>query len=384
VTWNKIISDLIEINCGNCILKRLFYGKLKRLKPMEHEKRGILITRYLTGEIGPEEIIELQKWLGASKDNLLYFQQLKNIWDSSDNFKDEKIIDVEKALNMINKKVIFKSQSANFWYYWKKIAAILLIPLLLGNLLYFAFRANSNVATQEPIYNELFAAFGTRSALKLSDGTSVWLNSGSSIKYPDRFIGNNRTVFLKGEAYFEVESNLKKPFIVETSSLSVKATGTKFNVSGYTSADKAEVTLVTGKVEVYLTGNKKNIKSSKLDINQHFSFNKVNGTISIINEDTYKYISWKDGKLIFRNEPLSQVVKKISQVFNIDIELQGSLLQDYSYRATFQDESLTEILKLLKMSSPINYIELNRDPLSDGSFPRKKVIIFPVGQKRAY
>ena len=312
----------------------------------------------------------------------MYFQQLKNIWDNSEHYTDEKMIDVDKAFNLINKRVIFKSPATNFWYYWKKIAAVLLIPLVLGNLLYFVFRANNNSTNQEPVYNELFAAFGTRSALKLSDGTSVWLNSGSSIKYPDRFIGNKRTVYLKGEAYFEVESDLKKPFIVETSSLSVKATGTKFNVSGYTSADEAEVTLVSGKVEVSLTDDKKNIKSSKLDINQHFSFNKANGTTSIINEDTYKYISWKDGKLVFRNEPLSQVVKKISQVFNIDIEIKGKEIQNYSYRATFQDESLAEILKLLKMSSPIDYIEVKRDPLPDGSFPRKKVIIFPARQKR--
>jgi ferric-dicitrate binding protein FerR (iron transport regulator) len=291
--------------------------------------------------------------------------------------------DVDKAFNMINKRVIFKSSATNFWYYWKKIAAVLLIPLVLGNLLYFLFRANNYTTTQEPVYNELFAAFGTRSALKLSDGSSVWLNSGSSIKYPDRFVGNNRTVVLKGEAYFEVESNREKPFIVETSSLSVKATGTKFNVSGYTSAEEAEVTLVSGKVEVSLTDDKKNIKSSTLDINQHFSFNKVNGTTSIVNEDTYKYISWKDGKLVFRNEPLSQVVKEISQLFNIDIEIKGEELLNYSYRATFQDESLVEILKLLKMSSPIDYIEVKRDPLPDGSFPRKKVIIFPSKQKRS-
>ncbi|MDO9341621.1 MAG: DUF4974 domain-containing protein, partial [Bacteroidales bacterium] len=325
----------------------------------------------------------LQKWLGASKDNLLYFQQLKNIWDNSEHINDEKMIDVDKAFNMINKRVTFKSPATNFWYYWKKIAAVLLIPLILGNLLYFSFRSNKYSTNQEPVYNELFAAFGTRSVLKLSDGTSVWLNSGSSIKYPDRFVGNNRTVFLKGEAYFEVESDLKKPFIVETSSLSVKAIGTKFSVSGYTSADEAEVTLVSGKVEVSLTDDKKNIKSSKLDINQHFSFNKANGTTSIITEDnTYKYISWKDGKLVFRNEPLSQVVKKISQVFNIDIEIKGEEIQNYCFRATFQDESLAEILKLLKMSSPIDYIEVKRDPLPDGSFPRKKVIIFPARQKR--
>ena len=352
------------------------------MKKIDQENREILITRYLTGEASPIEIVELQKWLDVSKDNLLYFQKLKNIWDNSEHDRGLEMIDVDKAFKMINKRVIFKSPATNFWYFWKKIAAVLLIPLILGNILYYSFRPKNYSTHQEPIYNELFAAFGTRSALKLSDGTSVWLNSGSSIKYPDRFIGNNRTVFLKGEAYFEVESDLKKPFIVETSSLSVKATGTKFNVSGYDSADEAEVTLVSGKVEVNITDDKNKISRSKLDINQHFSFNKVNGTTSIINEDTYKYISWKDGKLVFRNEPLSQVVKKISQVFNIDVELQGSSLQDYSYRATFQDESLAEILKLLKMSSPIDYIEVKRDPLPDGSFPRKKVIIFLAKQKR--
>jgi ferric-dicitrate binding protein FerR (iron transport regulator) len=350
------------------------------MKPMAQGKSEILISRYLSKEASPEEIVELQKWLDASKDNLLYFQQLKNIWDNSTQVNTEKMIDVGKAFNMINKRITLKSPGTNFWLYWKKFAAILLIPLLLANLLYYLFHDSGNSATQKPVYNELYAAFGTRSALKLSDGTSVWLNSGSSIKYPDRFVGNKRVVELKGEAYFEVESNPKKPFIVNTSLVSVKATGTKFNVSGYTSSDNAEVTLVSGKVEVSLNDNKKNIKSSKLDINQHYLFNKVNGTTSIITEDPYKYISWKDGKLVFRNEPLSQVVKRISQIFNIDIELQGRSLQDYSYRATFQDESLAEILKLLKLSSPIDYIEVKRDPLPDGSFPRKKIIIFSSRQ----
>jgi ferric-dicitrate binding protein FerR (iron transport regulator) len=103
---------------------------------------------------------------------------------------------------------------------------------------------------------------------------------------------------------------------------------------------------------------------------------------TVNNEDTYKYIAWKDGKLIFRNEPLDEVVKKIGQVFNVDIELQGNSLQDYRYRATFEDESLTEILKLLEISSPISFKEIKRVPLADGSFPRKKVIVFPVKQQQ--
>jgi transmembrane sensor len=352
---------------------------MRQIKP---ESQEILITRYLTCEASQEEIGELQKWISTSKENLLYFQQLKNIWDNSEHNSGFRRIDVTYAYNKINSSISIKPKTTNFWYYWKKLAAVLLIPLVLGNLFYFLFHAVNHPAHKEPVYNELFAAFGTRSALKLSDGTSVWLNSGSSIKYPDKFEGNIRSVFLKGEAYFEVESNSEKPFIVETSSLKVKATGTKFNVSGYTLADETEVTLVSGKVEVSLTNNTKNIESTKLDMNQHFTLNKSNGTTSVINEDTYKYISWKDGKLVFRNEPLSQVVKKISQIFNIDIEIKGEEIKNYSYRATFQDESLAEILKLLKMSSPINYIEVKRDPLPDGSFPKKKVIIFPAKQKR--
>jgi transmembrane sensor len=352
------------------------------MERMDSGNREILITRYFTGETNPEEIIEIQKWLSESKDNLLYFRQLKNVWDNTENATDLRNVNVDTALNLVNKRIRFRTPAATLWFYWKRIAAVMIIPLLLANLLYFIYHAPDKTTSQEPVYNELFAAFGTRSAIKLSDGTSVWINSGSSIKYPDRFIGNKRKVFLKGEAYFEVESDLKRPFIVETSSLTVKATGTKFNVNGYVTADKEAVTLVSGKVEVNLNDDKGNTSSSKLNPNQHFCYNKTDGTTSIINEDTYKYISWKDGKLIFRNEPLSNVVKRISQIFNIDIELRGKELQNYSFRATFHDESLTEILNLLKISSPIDYIEVKRTALPDGLFPRKKVIIIPAKQVR--
>ena len=219
---------------------------------MSVERSKILIVRYLSGEASQAEIAELKQWLGASGGNLLYFRQIKNIWDISGSGSVKGLIDTGSAFDKVKNRVILRSPGFRFWDAWKKIAAVLIIPLVLGNLLYFLLHASNNPAHQEPVYNELFAAFGTRSALKLSDGTSVWLNSGSSIRYPDKFIGNNRTVFLNGEAYFEVESNPEKPFIVETSSLKVKATGTKFNVSGYSSVNEKEVTLVSGKVEVSL------------------------------------------------------------------------------------------------------------------------------------
>lgn len=341
-----------------------------------------IIARYNTGEASQNDLGELKKWLDDSADNQLYFQQLRNIWNNSRQYSFKDSLDTAQAFNKVNRRISTGSSSINLWSVWKKIAAVLLIPVIISNLLYFIYHSSSDTAPREPVYNELFAAFGTRSALRLSDGTAVWLNSGSSIKYPDKFIGDDRTVFLNGEAYFEVVSNAAKPFIVKTASISVKATGTKFNVMGYSSINEDEVTLVSGKVEVGLAADKNNTESTKLEVNQHLIFSKNTGAVSIVNEDTYKYISWKEGKLIFRNEPMKDVVKKIGQVFNIDIEIRGKELENYSYRATFEDESLSEILKLLKLSSPIDYYEVRRNPLPDGSFPKKKVIIYPAGQKQ--
>ncbi len=347
----------------------------------ENNRIVILITRYLSEEANHEELKELKEWTERSEENRNIFQNYKNIWAGSGDSEKEKILNAEKSYSHIKKRISFKSPEKNLWHYWKNVAAVLLIPLVAGNILYYVLKADNSGSLQEPVYNEIFAAFGTRSAIKLSDGSSLWLNSGSSIKYPDRFTGNDRTVYLNGEAYFEVESNPKRPFIVETSSVKVRATGTKFNVTGYNYEKESEVTLVSGKVEVCMTDDKNNLNKSELNVNQHLSFNRADGTSIIKTVDTYKYISWKDGKLIFRDEPLSSVVKKIGQIFNVDIELRGREIQNYSYRATFQEESLDEILKLLKISSPIDYMEVKRAPLPDNSFPRKKVIIYESGKK---
>lgn len=346
------------------------------LKMEQNNRIEILITRCISGEASTEEYQELQLWIESSKENFTVFQQYRNIWNNSENNESLRTIDVDHSYHKVMRRVGTKSSFSTIWKYWRNIAAFLLIPLITANILYFLLRSETPSIEKEPVYNEIYASFGTRSAIKLPDGSSLWLNSGSRLKYPEKFFGNERRVFLTGEAYFEVESNPKRPFIVETSSVTVKATGTKFNVSGYVCDNETDVTLVTGKVEVKMTDDYNNLNSTELEENQHLTFNKNEGTSEIVTGDTYKYVSWKDGKLIFRDEPLSYVVKKLGQIFNVDIELRGEELQNYTYRATFKDESLEEILKLLKISSPVDYIEVKREPLPDNSFPKKKIIIF--------
>lgn len=349
--------------------------KQEKMNSPEQDQINAIIIAFLSGKATDEDIICLEDWVKLSTQNREYYLQLKNIWESSDNqFAPEDISSERAFQNLLSQIDIPKP---GFWYYWQRIAAILVIPLIVGGLVWSRFTVSNGKSDSPIVYNEVTAAYGTRSALKLADGSRVWLNSGSSLTYPDKFVNHKRIVKLKGEAYFEVHSDISRPFIVEAKTVSVTATGTKFNVDAYPQGNKIQVSLASGKVSVKKLGDKNSTTTiATLIPNQNLIYDLETDQKVIENEDVYKYIAWKDGKLIFRNESLRQIAHKISQLYNVDIELQGKNLDDYKFRATFQEESLGEILKLLKLSSPIDYREIKRSPLPDGSFPKKKIIIF--------
>ncbi len=344
------------------------------------ENISILIVRNLEGLADSNEISQLILWIESSEENKRYYDSVKNIWENSDNKINIDSIDSTRALRNVCHRLNFTSSKRRFWLYWQKIAAILVFPLLFGSLLLVLKNPYKDIIpSNEIVYNEIYAAYGTRSSFRLPDSTLVWLNAGSYLKYPVKFDNRNRKVFLKGEAYFEVESDISRPFIVETSALQIKSIGTKFNVNEYVSSPTSEVTLVTGKLVVNSYDLKNNFHfASELNPNQHLVFNKLTQKGNVSNEDTYKYISWKDGKLIFRCESLEKILSKLSLTFNVDIKTQDSDLQQYRYHATFHNESLEEVLKLLTFSAPIGFKEEKREPLPDGSFPKKKVIIYPL------
>jgi transmembrane sensor len=340
-----------------------------------HDDIVRLISIVLAGDASEEEFAILQQWIDLSPENKVYYQQLKNIWENSSHKSDFARISTDKALDKVLYRIL-PHHKLSVWAYWQKIAAILLIPLLLGNLFWFFLSKEGKLNLGKSVsYNEIYAAYGTRSSIKLADGSQVWLNSGSSLRYPDKFINNKRVVYLKGEAYFEVHSDKSRPFIVQSHSVSVTATGTAFNVNAFANSKEIEVTLVQGKVSVNQAGSDNLI--SELKPNQHLVFDTASLQSSLQTvDDVYKYISWKDGKLIFRNEPMVSVVRKINQIYNVDIKLKGENLQGYRYRATFENETLSDILKMLKLTAPIDYKESERVMKEDGSFTPKQIIIY--------
>jgi transmembrane sensor len=335
-----------------------------------------LIAGYLGGDLSKDEIQQLELWINESDENLAYFRQMKNIWESS----GQLTISTEKALEKVMKRLDKTPKGLSFWYFLQKAAAILFIPLLIAAL-WLGNERNSKISNEPITYNKVVAAFGTFSSMVLPDGSKVWLNAGSSIQYPDKFSGNKRLVYLSGEAYFEVHSDKAQPFFVSTPYFTVKATGTRFNVMAGKSSEFPSVTLVEGKVDIRKGNSEnKNQMLSELRPSQHMIYNTSTGQVKVQTEDTYKYIAWKDGKLVFRNDVLTEVARRISLQYNVDIDISGEHIKQYRYRATFENEPLSELLRLLKISSPIDYREIKPAALPDGSFSRRKIIIFSAAK----
>ena len=208
----------------------------------------------------------------------------------------------------------------------------------------------------------------------LPDSSQVLLNAHSRLSYTQK---EERLATLEGEAYFEVESDKKHPFIVKTKQLTVEATGTAFNVNAYAPDHVAAVTLVKGKVAVTLD-QKKTISLSpgeKIDYNLATSLYNVNKT------NTYKWCSWKDGILIFRDDPLEYVFKRLGQTYNVEFILKDAELGKYSYKATFEGESLNEILRLLEMSAPIRCKEVSNRNTNNEKFEKQRIEVSRIVRK---
>ena len=219
---------------------------------------------------------------------------------------------------------------------------------------------------------EVQCPLGNRLSFYLPDGTKVWLNGGSVIKYSNGFL-DNRYTELSGEAYFKVESDSSNPFYVKTGEISVKVTGTEFNVNSYKENNTIEVVLVEGKVEISI---KENDVLLEMLPNQKVSYDKTIHNYHVQKVDVKNYNEWIKGNLVFRDLSLEEVATELERWYDIDIEILDEELKQLRYHACFTDEGLIEVLNLLKSTSTMNYKIQDIDTDKNGDVKRKKVLFF--------
>jgi ferric-dicitrate binding protein FerR (iron transport regulator) len=336
------------------------------------EKKQIeeLIAKLFSEKITPEERAMLTDWLKGNDENKMYFAQLRNIWQVSHPAFKPAEIDVAAAELQLNERITFRNRRLKpVLIWWQRVAAIIVLPLML-TIGYMISQKSPQPAVTA--YQEIISPPGVTSKVDLPDGSTVWLNSGSKLKYPVVFASTERDVFLTGEAFFKVHSDKKHPFIVGTKNINVRATGTLFNVEAYSEDTISAVTLLEGKVDVSIYGS----DNEKLQPNQRIVLNSISKSYKLTQTNARLWSQWKDGVLAFRDQPLEDVFKRIGRTFNVDIEIKDPVVSHQLYRATFEGESFEEILRLLQMSAPIQYKRIVREKNAENKFTKDKIEVY--------
>ena len=365
------------------------------------------IIKYLLGETSEKESLLVNQWVNENEKNRKYFSEIEFVWKTSgiaqnigqnDVEKDRKIFiqkiselpveKTKKSTELVKRRLqLLRSSTGVKYFPLLRIAAIFILAFCLSwTVFYFA---NRKPDTGSLVYNQIITTKGQKSQIILSDGTKIWLNSETTLKYPSAFNEKKREVFLIGEAFFEVQKKGNKiPFIVRTSEIDIKVLGTCFNVMAYPDEETIETTVVKGSVCII----RKGLKSSPdqniiLKPNQKVTLLKKGSRVILSEIETEKptlikstkaiqpisptkkeqilvspkvdielHTAWKNDWLIFQSETFENIAYKLERWYDVKIHIQNEELKKYRYTGKFMHkETLNQVMEILNLTTPINY-----------------------------
>jgi transmembrane sensor len=288
-----------------------------------------LLHKFFEGKTSLDEEKKIREWMEKSESNFNCFMQSRKEYDIQ-------ILSGSKLLTRNRNKVIPLQ--------WIVGAAATIIILIIGGI--YLFNIENNIEQ----YNTIIVPAGQRINLILSDNTNLWLNANTEFRYPTEFSKKNRTVYLDGEAYFEVSKDENKPFIVKTSKGDVHVTGTSFNVEAYSKFDNFVTSLFEGGVDIYIKDNKSvTLFPNELGILENNQFLIKNIT------DNDHYL-WKDGLISFRNKGIEEILISLEKYFDIEIQINTSNLPQHTYTGKFRHSDGVEYaLRVLQKSINFYY-----------------------------
>jgi len=366
----------------------------------QFSKMDEILIKYITGSATIEERDMARKWINENHNNQKYFDELKEYYQVSMLVKTPSGYKIEEGWSRVKsgyyKKKFLAEQKKVMMFRKKTIritslaAAIIFIALILSTLLYNN-SGGKHILSQNPD-NEIVVPLGAKSQIILSDGTKVWLNAGSKLRFPVNFLSDIREVYLEGEAFFDVSKNMKKLFVVKTSGINVKVYGTQFNIKSYPEENQIQTTLVKGVVTIEQADGKPAKKIIYLKPNETATYYKSSSNIDIIDRedvslkkikvenpaekiiiapktDVLPIISWKDNRWVIDGEELKSLAIKLERRYNVKITFENENLKYYKFSGTLTNETFEQVLKVMQLSAPIlfsidgNNVVFKEDPL---------------------
>jgi len=326
-----------------------------------------LLPKYFEGNTTPHENEQIEAWLNADEEHVRIASQLNMLYLAVDTHRLAGEIDTEKAWNKVKRK---REKHLSQWEWIQRIAAVMSIPLLISVLVLYFEKSEAPVAQTIEIKTKA----GMTTSVVLPDSTVVHLNSESSLRYPTLFAGDARRVELTGEAYFEVSRHPEKRFIVSTPCRSsIEVYGTRFNVEAYEDQDRISTTLVEGSIGFCYRDHKGNDRKITLTPRHKLVYRPASGNTRIYATSGEAETAWKDGKIIFHNTPMEDILRILGKRYNVEFVVNNSQVKENSFTGTFSTQRLERILEFFKISSRINWRYVDSENISD---PKQKIEIY--------
>lgn len=316
---------------------------------MNEQERHInieLISKFLAGETNATEESLVKEWIDESDKNRVAFEEFQKVWNTLGKTSANQYIDIDKEWNYLQSKIGKSDIRAKR----HSLAAVVRIAAIIVIVFSLAF-AGFQYFSQERVTTQL----AETTEISLPDGSKVTLNAGSRLRYKNNFGEKGRILSLQGEAYFEVEKNKEKPFIIELSKAEVKVLGTSFNVKAYKGMENIEVTVAEGKVSVY---DKRQPQKKVIAVaGEKAEYIKHHKVIKKTENIDRNFNSWKTRSIIFENDSLQTIVNTLSNVYHKSIVLKNPEIKDCTLTTSFENKELETVFEVLESTLDITVEE---------------------------
>ena len=309
-----------------------------------------LLPLYFEGELSETDKLTVEQWIAESQEHQSIANEMAHVYIGIDALYVRQHTDSDKAYQHLNRK-LRKNTFKQYLIRLERIAAILLIPVLMICAWQFyqgSMRKSSMLSfTANP---------GMTAKVKLPDGSVVMLNSNSTLSYPAEFDGKQREVKLLGEAYFEVSKDPKHPFIVNTPyQASIKVYGTKFNVEAYAKDSMLTASLKEGSIALSYLGKDGKMKEQMLLPGQSVSYRDDELPMLMTDNIVDINTAWTQGKIIFRNTPLKEVIHELEKTYNVKFLVRNPKVYANRFTGTLDGQHLDRILYVLTQTSDMRF-----------------------------
>ncbi|WP_165835936.1 FecR family protein [Marinifilum breve] len=319
-----------------------------------------LIAKHFAGEISDKEASQLGDWLKASAENEKLFNDLKGEWENlelkssiSDRFR---VLNKVKARIEAEEKQDVKVVRNLFNSSWYRIAASVIVLISISAISWDQIQNPFSIINTLG-YEVSTCDAGDQKEILLSDGSQVFLNGDSRVKYKKNLAGEERNVYLQGEAFFDVARNEQKPFVIGLKKAEVKVLGTSFNVKAYPEDEKMETSVLTGKVAFKRTEGflNRNQESMYLVPGEKGVVDRSNKSIDKLHVDNKLDVAWMNKDLHFENTSLLEITRTLYRMYGVNFKFMDGSLKDLKITANFENEKLEEVIKILEMTSEFSY-----------------------------